>query len=318
MTISSIAKGFFSASIRQDRPVVIALSGGVDSVVLAELANRNRQPGQVLQAIHVHHGLSSNADNWANFIESLCKSMNIQLTVCRVKLNKKAGESLEDVARKARYQALYENSPSGAQILLAHHLDDQLETMLIGLKRGSGALRLRGMAPTFDSVDGKSLIRPLLEVSKEEIMEFANSEGLHWVEDESNKDSCFDRNFLRNEIIPMMKKRWGGLLTATKRSARILFEENEIVQIHAKQILSKSMNPSGELIIEELKQLKDIEIKLAIRHWIMGAGCVAPREDKTLAIFNEVALAKQGQKPEYKIAGAKITRNKGFLHLDLN
>jgi tRNA(Ile)-lysidine synthase len=310
-----IALRNLSGTLKHDKPIVIALSGGVDSVVLASMANQILQPGQRLLAIHVHHGLSQNADAWAQFLEKMCLSMNIELKVCRVTLNKRAGDSLEDVARKARYEALFSESPEGSQILLAHHLDDQLETMLIALKRGAGALRMRGMAPMSIDDSGRSLIRPLLEVQKTEILAYASAKGLEWIEDESNQDSCFDRNFLRHEIIPLLKKRWEGILTATKRTARILNDENEIVEIHAKQLLEKVTNNAGDLVIDELKKLAPVEIRLVIRHWVISSGVIAPREDKTMLIYNEVALAKQGQKPNYKITGARIVRNKGCLQL---
>jgi tRNA(Ile)-lysidine synthase len=308
-----LAQTELKAKLDQARPVVIALSGGVDSVVLAHMANKIRNPGQMLYAIHVHHGLSKNADDWADFLTTLCQSMNIHLTVCRVSLNKKPGDSLEDVARKARYEALFDKSPEAAQILLGHHLDDQLETMLIALKRGSGALRLRGMAPSSIDDSGKTLLRPLLDVPKAEILEFAIANEFQWIEDESNQDSCFDRNFLRNEVIPMLKNRWNGLLTATKRTARILRDENEIVEIHAKQVLASTVDENGDMLVEALSKLAPVEIRLAVRHWIISKGTAAPREDKTMNIYLEVAMAKQGQQPAFKIAGGKIIRHKKVM-----
>ncbi|MFK4132379.1 tRNA lysidine(34) synthetase TilS [Pseudomonas luteola] len=297
-----------------ERPVVVALSGGVDSIVLAEMAHKTINPS-LIHAIHVHHGLSENADAWASFVEEFCERRSIPLKVCRVKIDKKPRESLEDVARRARYDVLLSQSPENAQILLGHHLDDQLETMLIALKRGSGTRRLKGISVKSETNRGKTLVRPLLEFTKADIHAYAREHGLSWVEDDSNADSAFDRNFLRNEIIPLLKKRWTGLLTSTKRAARILEEENEIIELHAQQVLARVQNEGGALIISELSQLKPVEIKLAIRHWIIGQGILAPREDRIMAIYNEVALARADRKPAYHISGALISRHKNLLTL---
>lgn len=298
----------------KDLPVCVALSGGVDSIVLAELACRwGSQHERPIYAVHVNHGLSKHAEDWTAFVELFCSERSIRLQVANVTLDRKPRESLEDIARKARYSAIDELSPPGSQILLAHHLDDQLETVLLSLKRGAGALRLGGILPVVEATNNKRYVRPLLNMSKEDVLAYAQENQLTWVEDDSNSDSAYDRNFLRNEIIPALKGRWGGLLTATARTCKILQSENRIVELHTKQVLEKISDDTGNLIIKNMAEFTADERKLAIRLWIKGNGVNPPREDRIDQIYNEVALAGDNRHPVFKFPGAIITRKKGLL-----
>lgn len=300
------------------RPVVVALSGGVDSIVLAELVTLwAKGNAQNVSAIHVNHGLSNNAEDWSKSVTAFCEQRSISLAVVNVTLDKQNRESLEDVARKARHKALIEQSPEGAQIVLGHHLDDQLETMLIALKRGAGALRMSGMDMVAEREGGRVFIRPLLETSKADIIEFATSRNLSWVEDESNDDSAFDRNFLRNEIIPLLKNRWPGILSSTARSSRILRDESKLIEDHAKALLNQASDGSG-LKISELKLMTLEQRKIVIRYWIMGMGLISPREDRIIKIYNEVALARPERSPQFRVEGGTVMRKKGVLIFERN
>src|SRR5258705_195211 len=159
--------------------IAVALSGGVDSVVLLhQLKDRG------VSAIHVHHGLSPNADAWASFCRSLCKQLDIPFKVKRVRV-RKAGQGLEAAARDARYGAFREIDAD--VIALAHNLDDQAETVLMNLLRGAGARGASGMAERTRS-GGKTFLRPLLGTTRKEILAYARKHALEWIEDESNAD----------------------------------------------------------------------------------------------------------------------------------
>src|SRR3954462_1038221 len=169
-----------SRKTRSAERVAVALSGGIDSVVLLHQLSRK----QSVSAIHVHHGLSPNADKWARFCRALCKRLHVPLVVKKVKV-RRAGKGLEAAAREARYRAFLE-SPFEV-IALAHNQDDQAETVLMNLLRGAGGRGASGMRGP-PRRRGKILWRPLLEVSRKEILQYALDQRLDWVEDETNAD----------------------------------------------------------------------------------------------------------------------------------
>src|SRR5262245_21612114 len=164
--------------------IAVGLSGGVDSVVLLHQLKDRR-----VSAIHVHHGLSSNADAWADFCRMLCKSWGIPFSAHRVSVQR-AGQGLESAARDARYSAVRKSK--AAVIALAHNLDDQAETVLMNLLRGAGLRGASGM-PEHSRLGGKTLWRPLLNMPRREILAYARKHGLEWIEDESNSNEALTR-----------------------------------------------------------------------------------------------------------------------------
>jgi tRNA(Ile)-lysidine synthase len=194
------------------RAVAVALSGGIDSVTLLHQL-RGRGP---VSAIHVHHGLSPNADAWAAFCRRLCKRLGVPLAVRKVKVEKR-GEGLEAAARKARYE-VFGKIPESV-IALAHNLDDQAETVLMNLLRGAGRRGAAGM-PREAKFRGKTLWRPLLGVSRKEIEAYAREHRLEWIEDESNANEALTRNFVRRQVGPLLDKRFPGWKQSLARAAR--------------------------------------------------------------------------------------------------
>ncbi|MGL5535990.1 MAG: tRNA lysidine(34) synthetase TilS, partial [Aeromonas veronii] len=175
--------------------LLVAFSGGLDSTLLLVLAAQYaREHGLPLRALHVHHGLSPHADEWVAHCEAVCQQLAVELLVERVTLARGNGESLEAQARTARYQQLMEHMTEGEWLLTAHHQDDQLETLLLALKRGAGLRGLAGILPS-QPFAGGLLLRPLLDMSRAELAEAAASLPFGWVEDESNQDVSYDRNF---------------------------------------------------------------------------------------------------------------------------
>jgi tRNA(Ile)-lysidine synthase len=227
----------------------VALSGGMDSVVLLHLLRRHPR----VSAIHVHHGLSSNADAWARFCRSLCRRWSIPLKVARVKVSRKA-KGLEAAAREARYDAF--RSLDVDVIALAHHLDDQAETVLMNLLRGAGIRGAAGMRPLARFGD-KTLARPLLGISRRDIERYARDHRLEWVEDESNADEAFTRNFLRRRLGPLIATRFPQWQRALARAARHFAERDA----NARQALRQYLDdrnlgaPSEAKLVEMLKQL---------------------------------------------------------------
>lgn len=191
-----------SRYVRQNQSLVVAYSGGLDSTVLLHAANRMVQGiGCDLSALHIHHGLSANADAWAESCASVCRAQGIPLTVIRVDVPRCSGEGMEAAARRVRHQAFDEHSADW--ILLAHHADDQAETVLHNLLRGAG---VRGAA-AMPEVRGR-LMRPLLGFGRATLLAYAKHHRLTWIDDESNADTRYTRNFLRHQILPPIISRF--------------------------------------------------------------------------------------------------------------
>lgn len=215
--VAGAARRLLGAQGLRGKRVVVGLSGGVDSVVLLHLM-RALAPGFGfrLGALHVHHGLSRNADDWSRFCASLCRRWRVPLTVRRVRVVR-AGAGLEAAARAARYGA-YKRSRATA-VALAHHLDDQAETVLLNLLRGAGLAGASGM-PAAGRQRGLLILRPLLEVPREAILAYAGEHGLAWVEDESNAEESLTRNFLRHRVAPLLARRFPRWRESVARAAR--------------------------------------------------------------------------------------------------
>ncbi|HEV2320748.1 MAG TPA: tRNA lysidine(34) synthetase TilS, partial [Gammaproteobacteria bacterium] len=208
----------------------VALSGGLDSMVLltALAVERGGLPGE-LRALHVHHGLHPKADEWQRHCEVACASLGIPLEIRRVEVHPATGESLEAVARERRYAAFREVVGADDLLLLAQHADDQLETFLLQALRGAGVRGLAAM-PESASFSGLKLARPLLAYGRAELEAWARQQGLSWVEDPSNADTGFDRNYLRHEVLPRLKQRWPAAAETVSRSARLAAEADGLLK----------------------------------------------------------------------------------------
>jgi tRNA(Ile)-lysidine synthase len=252
------------ASSRKRRSVsariAVGLSGGVDSVVLL---HKLREVPRV-SAIHVHHGLSPNADSWAAFCRRLCRRLGVPLTVKKVKVLKR-GEGLEAAARSARYKAFFKLKTDC--IALAHNLDDQAETVLMNLLRGAGLRGASGMAPE-SRFHGKTLLRPLLDTSRSEIEAYARRHGLEWIEDESNADEALTRNFIRRQVGPLLERRYPRWKENLARAARhFAREEAGAEELLRKFLKGKGLRaPSEAKLVEMLKQLTSQGRRTLIEH----------------------------------------------------
>lgn len=213
--------------LRAGDHITVALSGGRDSVVLAHaLLAVAGELGLTLSALHIHHGLRSASDGEEQFVRELCRSRNLPLSVRRLQITPQKGESLEMAARAARYAVFAEYVGEGRYVATAHHLDDCMETFFINLCRGCGS---KGLSAIPHQRDG--IIRPLLDCPGETVQAYAEQQGLQWVEDESNADTYYLRNFIRHEILPRLKGRQDVSFTAGfAATLSNLREENEFLE----------------------------------------------------------------------------------------
>ncbi|MCE3269595.1 MAG: tilS, partial [Burkholderiales bacterium] len=189
-----------SSKLLASQNICIGLSGGIDSIVLLHIL-KHITPQINLSAVHINHNISANAKMWSKFCQEFCYSLNIPLHVENVNFNRHGGESLENLARIARYKVLLQ-APADI-IALAHHQDDQVETTLSQLLRGSDLHNIAGMHMVSNKQD-KILWRPLLDISKAQIEEYAVLFGLKYINDESNLDTRFLRNFIRHDVLPLL------------------------------------------------------------------------------------------------------------------
>lgn len=240
--------------------VLVALSGGVDSVVLLHLLRAH--PG--ITALHVHHGLSPNADAWAKFCARLCADWNVPLTVRKVKVSK-SGKGLEAAARESRYREF--SKVKADVVALAHHLDDQAETVLMNLLRGAGVRGARGMQPK-SRFEGKVLARPLLEVARKTIEEYARRHELRWIEDESNADEALTRNFVRRRLAPVIEERFPQWKRSLARAARHFARKDaRAEELLRKFLASRNLRaPSEAKLVEMLKQLTSEGARTRLEH----------------------------------------------------
>ena len=221
--------------------LVVAYSGGLDSMVLLHalvaLRNAGLEPRPIL-AIHVNHQLSSNANQWQQHCESICRQWDVPLQVSRVVVNA-SGKGLEAAARDQRYQVFSGVLQSGDGLLLAHHQNDQAETLLLRLMRGSGPKGLASMEPSKKFGAG-TLLRPLLSVPRADLEVWANKFELSWVEDESNQTRDFDRNYLRHEIMPLLERRWPNFSERWQQTADVCRATDVEIEAIAEQDLSQA------------------------------------------------------------------------------
>ncbi|MFO3906632.1 tRNA lysidine(34) synthetase TilS [Enterobacter hormaechei] len=295
------------------RRLLVGFSGGLDSTVLLHQLMRWREqdPGLELRAIHVHHGLSPHADSWVAHCESLCREWAIPLIVTQVTLREE-GLGLEAQARKARYAAFREALLPGEALVTAQHLDDQCETFLLALKRGSGPAGLSAM-PARARFGDTEQIRPLLSETRESLHEEAQRWGLRWIEDESNQDDSYDRNFLRLRVVPLLAQRWPHFAQATSRSATLCAEQEQLLDELLADELSSLVCDDGALAIAPLEAMSAVRRAALLRRWLEAHGALMPSRAMLTRLWEEVALAREDAAPQLRLGAGEIRRFRGQL-----
>ncbi|MGL4251473.1 MAG: tRNA lysidine(34) synthetase TilS [Aeromonas sp.] len=294
--------------------LLVAFSGGLDSTLLLVLAAQfAREHGLALRALHVHHGLSPHADEWAAHCEEVCQQLALPLIVERVTLVRDNGDSLEAQARAARYQRLMAYMGEGEWLLTAHHQDDQLETLLLALKRGAGLRGLAGILPSQPFAAGL-LLRPLLDISRAELAEAAATLPFGWVEDESNQDVSYDRNFLRQQLIPQLKARWPAMARTAARSMALCAEQEALLE----ELAESDWQLAGEgeaLHIGPLHALSSTRRNNLLRYWIRRQGGEIPSREQLARLWQEVALARGDANPQLNWGRQSCRRFQERLYL---
>ena len=291
----------------------IAFSGGLDSTVLlhllASLAKIENLPP--VSAVHVHHGLQAAADAWPSHCQSVCDSLGVPLRVMRVQVGQ--GASLERAAREARYQAFMQVLGVGEVLFTGQHRDDQAETLLFRLLRGAGVRGLAAM-PEHRPLAQGCLVRPLLAFSRSDLEAYAHQHQLQWIDDPSNVDPRFSRNYLRHHVLPTLTKRWPQAITHLARTAEHMTEAQGLLDELAMMDLQRADQPSAfpwlplpSLALEPLRELSDARQRNALRHWLTPLTRL-PDSDHW-AGWHALRDAKSDAQPLWRLADGQMQRS---------
>jgi len=298
--------------------LVVAYSGGVDSQVLLHaltiLKNKNLI-NHSISACHINHGLSKNAEDWQIFAKQQCDQYGIAYSTYAVVVEKQPRQSLEAIAREKRYQVLEKYSDEQSLVLTGHHQDDQVETFLLALKRGSGLKGLSAMAVHSPFGDKQqAILRPFLSCSRQEIVDYANENGLQWVEDESNQDTQFDRNFLRQVILPEFQQRWTSINQTIVRSAQHCQDAQNILDEIAEQDIARCAVEKNILEVEALTQLSVPRFNQVIRYLLAQHNFLMPSLAQ-LSQLHQQLFAEDDKSPEVKLGEVWLRKYKKHLYL---
>lgn len=292
--------------------LLLAYSGGLDSSVLLHLLCSARENYSFnLRALHVHHGLSTNADSWAEFCAQVCQQLSVPFKLTRLTLNKHSGKGIEATAREGRYAALF--AEQADYIALAHHQDDQAETVLLQLLRGAGSKGLSAMA-AHDA--GRRLLRPLLDISRAELEAYAREHQLKWVDDESNEDTIYDRNYLRHQVIPVIEKRFAAARTTLSRSAQLLAESAQLLDELAAIDAGEHFQ---QLEISHLAKLGEARARNLLRWWLATQHLSVPSAARLQEMLQQLLSAKPDASLKVMIDGSKhlwLRRYQGLAYID--
>nr|WP_086939062.1 tRNA lysidine(34) synthetase TilS [Thaumasiovibrio occultus] len=302
------------AQLSQRQRVVLALSGGLDSRVMLDLLRRFRDayPQYDYLAVYVHHGLSCNADRWADNCLRWSNEAGIACVVEKVSVDQRQG-GLEQGAREARYDALRRHITDGAVLLTAQHLDDQCETFLLALKRGSGPKGLSSM-PSNTAFAGGVHLRPFLATSRDALEAYAKEHQLEWNEDESNSDTRFDRNFLRHQVMPVLSERWPSISANIARSARLCGEQEAALALLLQDKLAQ-LTVSDGLCCTQLQDQPTVIQRQLLRAWLSPQVSVMPSEAQLNTMLSEVLAARDDANPSVQWGRYQLRRHQDRLHL---
>ncbi|NOY66013.1 MAG: tRNA lysidine(34) synthetase TilS [Gammaproteobacteria bacterium] len=292
----------------------LAYSGGLDSSVLFH-ALSELQSRRVLSfsAVHVHHGLNISADDWVNHCQQQCEKNNIPYKVFNVDASPVKGESPEARARQLRYESLSSVMQSGDVLLTAHHQDDQAETLLLQLMRGSGVPGLSAMPFEADFAGGK-LLRPLLEYSRADLEEYAKKYQLDWVEDDSNHNRDYDRNYTRHEIMPALISRWPGVVSNLNRTAGHMADAAILLDQLAMQDLEQCEQiKSDSLNINKLNSLGETRQRNVLRYWLKSRGLNTPSQSQLEHVFKDVLSSRADAVACVKWPGVEVRKYRDQL-----
>lgn len=273
----------------------VGLSGGLDSTVLLHALVQLNLPVS-LRALHINHQISPNANTWQHQCEQFCLQLAVPFFAEKVQVTN-SGKGVEDAARAARYQVFEQYVGANDCLLTAHHSNDQAETLLLRLMRGAGPRGLAAIASERKLLSGGKLIRPLLHCSRTGLEVYARTQSLQWVEDESNQDDHYDRNFLRNQVMPLLQMRWPAFMRKWQQTADLCAQQESLLEEVAQQDLERA-NPCTERVGQSidllwLKSLSRARRQNFLRYWLRQSGFDLPEVSHWQQLENQLFNARE-------------------------
>lgn len=294
--------------------VWVAYSGGLDSTVLLHrLVQLRSEQHFSLKAIHIHHGLNVQADAWQTHCQNTCQEWQVKFMTHKIDLSQEKG-NIEARARTLRYAHFSSLLKEEDILCTAHHQDDQAETFLLQLVRGAGPKGLSAMPAELDLGKGK-LRRPILQIKRDVLLHYATKHRLAWVDDESNQETRFSRNFIRHKILPLLKERWPSVTETITRSAAHCAESEKLLNEYASQLTTSCINQHNRLRVSLLKSLSLIQQKLVLRYWLKRQGFVLPSDTQLTNALHMLLEAAKDKNPIACWENIKIKRYRNDLYI---
>lgn len=292
--------------------IYVGFSGGLDSTVLLHALACEPQLLTKICAVHINHGLSPQAQVWQIHCQQLCERLAISYQARTISFNRQA--NIEEAARHARYQVFSQLVQVNQCLLTAHHHDDQAETVLLHLFRGAGIKGLSGISDTLAFGQG-FLYRPLLGLSRDRLLAYAKAHQLAWIEDESNADVHFSRNFLRQQVLPLLQTKWPGVSRNLVRTSELCRQAQANLDDLAEMDYPNLITCPNELAIKPLQQLSEARLSNVLRCWLQKNAARMPNYDTLSRLLSEVIHADHDANPELRWGNWVIKRYRGQLSL---
>ncbi len=290
----------------------LAYSGGLDSHVLLDLLQQN--VSYSLRVVHINHGLSQHAQQWQQHCQSICRNYGIDCHIETVQIQQQ-GKGTEAAARLARYHVFADVIKQTGCLLTAHHLDDQAETVLLRLLRGSGLHGLAGISAYSRFADG-FMIRPLLNYTREQLQAYAHMRKLKWIDDESNEDTRFARNYIRHKIMPRLQQVWPGANKTLSSAAELCQEGALLLSSYASELYRNVATDSCDQIrLLPLTQLEQAQQRLVLRYWLQQQHIAMPSYVKLQEIQRCLLTARPDANPIVAWGAYQCRRFRGKLYI---
>ncbi|VFP83407.1 tRNA lysidine(34) synthetase TilS [Candidatus Erwinia haradaeae] len=298
-----------------EHALMIAYSGGLDSTVLLhQIITLNKEQSLLkIRVVHINHNLNNLADSWAMHCKKQCENWKVPLIIRKVQVNTQHKQGIEAAARQVRYLAIYQTMKPEETLVTAQHQDDQSETFMLALKRGSGPTGLSGMAP-IQLYGNNRHIRPFLTNNRLELEKWAYQHKLTWIVDPSNQDVRYDRNFLRLKVMPLLKQRWPHFSRTVSRSAQLCRDQERLLDEYLIESLHTLMDESQSLHITPLQVMSRFRCFALLRRWIeYRKGCM-PSYSTLQHLWTQVACSRKDANPRLQIGNNEVRRFRDRLY----